>query len=160
MTDYDIFADEDFKVIFLHVPFADRQVAKELGAHWNADKKQWYCISSNENLEVLLKLFGNPAPQKEAKLLLPEEERLYLKVHYGDKSTAKKLKRIWDSTKKQWYCDKSNPNSKKIIELFGISNNKNNNNALWNGKPWDDLTAEEQDHYISIGDGPIARMCK
>lgn len=37
-------------IVYLRVPFAEKDQAKSLGAKWNPKKKQWYCYESSVNL--------------------------------------------------------------------------------------------------------------
>ena len=43
------------KKIYLDVPFDDKETAKGLGARWDNDKKKWYALSNNPNIETLKK---------------------------------------------------------------------------------------------------------
>lgn len=46
--------EEDDKIIILNVPYAKKDIAKELGAKYNGQKKKWYYID-NENISQLNK---------------------------------------------------------------------------------------------------------
>lgn len=46
------------KKIYLAVPFTKKDNAKSLGARWDPEKKLWYSLEDNENLEVLETLFS------------------------------------------------------------------------------------------------------
>lgn len=39
--------------IWLKVPYDNKDEAKNLGARWDSDKKQWYVLSTNPNIETL-----------------------------------------------------------------------------------------------------------
>jgi len=45
------------KVIFLNVPFAEKDKAKAKGAKWNPEKKKWYILEDNENKNDLIKKY-------------------------------------------------------------------------------------------------------
>lgn len=65
----------DEKRIWLKVPYAEKDKAKELGAKWDASAKKWYCSNKRE----------------------------YLNVPYALKDKAKALGAKWDASEKKWY---------------------------------------------------------
>ena len=44
--------------IFLNVPFAQKDVAKQLGASWAPDKKKWYIYEGSTHKDQLVQMFG------------------------------------------------------------------------------------------------------
>jgi ribonuclease HI len=46
-----------YSKIFLNVPFAEKDVAKDLGARWDASKKKWYIFDNSENKDILITKF-------------------------------------------------------------------------------------------------------
>ena len=45
------------KKIYLNVPFAQKDVAKKLGAKWDKSKKKWFIEDTNKHKEELVKMF-------------------------------------------------------------------------------------------------------
>lgn len=43
------------KLIYLDVPFVQKDYVKKLGAKWDPIEKQWYIITNNKNIELLFK---------------------------------------------------------------------------------------------------------
>lgn len=45
---------EEQDKIYLNVPMSEKEDAKELGARWDAEKKEWYILTDNPNKERLM----------------------------------------------------------------------------------------------------------
>ena len=53
--------------VYLSIPFADKDDAKELGCRWDASRKKWYCIDSDygkSNVSECIQIWDNPEPYK------------------------------------------------------------------------------------------------
>src|SRR3989304_3597434 len=53
--------------VYLHVPFDDKEQAKELGCHFDWDRKKWYCIDSDygkSNVSQCIEIWDEPEPYK------------------------------------------------------------------------------------------------
>lgn len=48
----------DVKKIYLDVPYAKKEIAKEHGAKWNPDEKKWYILDTCKSKDILLDLFN------------------------------------------------------------------------------------------------------
>ena len=46
-------------VSWLNTPYQDKDQVKLLGAYWNYTNKQWYCFTSNKNLDKLIPWMDN-----------------------------------------------------------------------------------------------------
>ena len=75
----------------LHVPFADKEAAKALGAQWDANGKWWY-VPAGTDPEPFLKWRHGA--------------RVNLRVPFADKEEAKALGATWDSASRTWYVAK------------------------------------------------------
>ena len=58
---------------YLHVPYKDKNVAKALGARWDARQKQWYAPEGTD-LEPLQRFLPNPERCRDMDTLSPQEE--------------------------------------------------------------------------------------
>ena len=86
------------KITFLNVPYDEKQAAKDLGAKWDAEKKQWY-------VPPLIDL----APFHRWN----RGTNIELKSHYLEKDQIKYLGGKWDPCNKLWYIT-----SNMDVELF------------------------------------------
>ena len=48
---------ENKNIVYLNVPFDDKENAKFLGARWDVEKRKWYSYENNMNLDKLKKLY-------------------------------------------------------------------------------------------------------
>jgi len=46
------------KVIFLKVPYDEKEGAKKMGARWNPDKKKWWIYADNKHVEIMRLRWG------------------------------------------------------------------------------------------------------
>lgn len=88
-----LFAGQDETIpkedkIYLAVPFEAKEIAKRLGARWDAAAKKWYINSFQ------------PADVFDPWMLQ------YLNVPFDQKDEAKALGAKWDSNRQQWYAGK------------------------------------------------------
>ena len=98
---------------YLHVPFKEKEQARELGAKWDRQEKSWY-IPADLDKEAFAHWL-NPAPKVEAAetaqerteapqvASTPKSAREYLAVPYGERSAAKAAGAAWDKAAKSWY---------------------------------------------------------
>ena len=98
---------------FIHVPFKDKDEAKELGAKWDRQAQFWYVpagvaiVPFNKWTQASMPLTDN-APdtatvQTQDNSLVPILEREYLAVPYGERAAAKAAGAAWDKAVKSWY---------------------------------------------------------
>ena len=53
--------------VYLHVPYEDKETAKEFGCRWDPIRKQWYCIDSDygkSNVSKCVQIWSHPEPYK------------------------------------------------------------------------------------------------
>lgn len=98
---------------YLHVPFKEKEQAREMGAKWDRQEKSWY-IPADLDKEAFAHWL-NPAPKVEAAeaaqerteapqvASTPKSAREYLAVPYGERSAAKAAGAAWDKAAKSWY---------------------------------------------------------
>ena len=89
-------------ITYLYVSFAEKDAAKLLGAHWDKNRKQWFCPT------VLLDKFTR---------WTEKPVKIYLSVSYEARNVAKDLGAKLDRGKTSWYCYKENF---EAIDKFGV----------------------------------------
>ena len=126
--------------VFIDVPYAQRNEAKELGAKWDKDNKSWY-VPEGVNIELFSKWTDNisseQAEQKTETIEQPSQsqtktidvedvannvmqpkavndDKVYLAVPFKDKNEAKELGAKWDKDNKSWFTNTDNPNLEKL----------------------------------------------
>jgi len=62
--------------VYLNVPFELKNLAKELGARWSSEKKQWYMINGS-TLESIFKWFPEKIIEKKEYIELTDEMIIY-----------------------------------------------------------------------------------
>lgn len=91
---------------YLHVPFAEKNEAKALGAKWDRRQSSWYA-PQGANLDKFQK-WMQPAQDTAAKQEMPparsSQKREYLAVPYAERNLAKAAGAKWDSVAKSWYA--------------------------------------------------------
>ena len=53
--------------IYLHVPYDEKDEAKELGCIWDPDRRKWYCKDSDKgksNVSKCIEYWNEPEPYK------------------------------------------------------------------------------------------------
>lgn len=98
---------------YFHVPFKEKEQARELGAKWDRQEKSWYIPAEVDKQPFAHWL--NPTPKVEAAesvqerseapqvVSVPKASREYLAVPYGERSAAKAAGAAWDKAAKSWY---------------------------------------------------------
>lgn len=108
----------------LVVPYKEKEQAKQLGAKWDKDAKEWY-VPAGTDLAPLTKWLPQakdldapavPAPavppvEKAAEVAkevpaqdrLPAEEKTWLAVPFTEKNKAREAGAKWDKDEKSWY---------------------------------------------------------
>lgn len=104
---------------YVHVPFKEKEQARELGAKWDRQEKSWY-IPDGVDKEPFAHWL-NPAPKVETTEStqerteapqtpqapeIPKSSREYLAVPYGERAAAKAAGAVWDKAAKSWYAGK------------------------------------------------------
>lgn len=84
--------------IYLNVPYAQREDAKELGAHWDAQQRLWY-VDANADLKPFDQWRQMPTPSLDE----VQDERQYLAVPFEERQLAKQAGALWDQAAKCWY---------------------------------------------------------
>ncbi len=77
------------EIIYLHVPYSEKDRAKKIGAGWNPSRKQWFCL--NRDIDKFTRWVNKP-------------EKIWLRVKYEERVEAKRLGARWDGEEKEWYC--------------------------------------------------------
>jgi hypothetical protein len=53
--------------VYFHIPFKDKEIAKNLGCRWDPERRKWYCIDSNygkSNIDECCEIWNFPEPYK------------------------------------------------------------------------------------------------
>lgn len=124
---------DDNDIVYINVPFSDKDKAKENGARWDMNIKKWYYNKNKLDKEKQDKL-------KELYPILPNsdnssssdtkgsftkstsedgEKKYYINVSFDKKDTAKRYGARWDSVKRSWYYTKD-VGSENILKLLKI----------------------------------------
>jgi hypothetical protein len=72
-------------IVYLYVPYCDKEQAKTLGARWDTNKKKWYC-------------------EDDKKICVEQWGIRYLDIPYEEREDAKNKGYRWDPDVKKWYC--------------------------------------------------------
>ncbi|MGL4447800.1 MAG: zincin-like metallopeptidase domain-containing protein [Aeromonas sp.] len=85
--------------IYLQVPFAQKEAAKELGAHWDRQQQAWYVPAGIDSAP-----FALWQTQSAPLGATTSVARHYLAVPYAQRAEAKAAGAKWDKAVKSWYC--------------------------------------------------------
>lgn len=89
---------------YLDVPYDEKEEAKELGAKWDRQKRQWY-MAPGANLEAVQKWMPKEKEQQTPEPAARQSQsRQYLAVPYDEKGAAKAQGAKWDPEAKSWYA--------------------------------------------------------
>ena len=92
------------KRVYLNVPYREKEQAKQLGASWDRQCKQWY-IPSGHNVDTFAAWLPNPRQsQPRTNVGIQDSTRVYLTVPYGERREAKQAGALWDSIAGSWYA--------------------------------------------------------
>lgn len=72
-VNYKPFVPNNKFIIYLEVPFNKKDIAKNLGAKWDPQKKKWYIYNDNKNIERLHPWIH---PDDELRLMAPQKDTL------------------------------------------------------------------------------------
>ena len=99
------------KKTYLHVPYSDKEFARDNGAFWDKIKKQWYVEGEDD---FLINRYGK------------DIEKIYLNVSFKYKDIAKSNGAKWDKLLKKWYVE----TEKEKINILNLlrSEKKNKTN--------------------------------
>lgn len=112
-----------------NVPFVCKDHAKSLGARWNTEKKSWYLMSDNINIDEMVEMYGvatgvddqikQAVPPDLYKKMLESKkpEPVDLDIPYENKDEVKRLGARWDDAGKVWYTYKNHPNLTRMQAL-------------------------------------------
>lgn len=117
-------------IVFLNVPYSDKDKAKENGARWDMNAKKWYYYKSKldkNKQEILNELFSGvlndndsiPVFARVKSTLENIDNRKYINISFDKKDKAKSLGARWDSVKRSWYYtnDIGSVNISKLLKL-------------------------------------------
>jgi ribonuclease HI len=118
-TSNDILNDND--IVYIDVPYSDKDKAKQNGARWDMNAKKWYYNKTKldkEKQDVLNELFSIVSITS-SKPTLESGEKKYINVSFDKKDTAKKYGARWDSVKRSWYYtnDIGDENISKLLKI-------------------------------------------
>ena len=92
------------KRVYLNVPYREKEQAKQLGASWDRQCKQWY-IPSGHNVDTFAAWLPNPRQsQPRTNVGIQDSTRVYLTVPYEERREAKQAGALWDSIAGSWYA--------------------------------------------------------
>ena len=77
-------------LLYLNVPFEEKDTVKKMGAKWDPSGRQWY-IPEDSSVSPFHKWLS----------------RQYLDCPYADKDLVKSLGAKWDARAKHWYAPKT-----------------------------------------------------
>lgn len=98
---------------YVHVPFKEKEQARELGAKWDRQERSWYIPADVD--KGPFEHWLNPAPKVDAEASeqapaqaekaapVPKASREYLAVPFGERAAAKAAGAAWDKAAKSWY---------------------------------------------------------
>ncbi|MGP5477552.1 zincin-like metallopeptidase domain-containing protein [Pseudomonas helleri] len=94
---------------YIHVPFKEKEQARELGAKWDRQESSWY-IPSGVNKEVFSHWL-NPVTDVQDMEQVQQKPKIsqgvsreYLAVPFGERAAAKAAGAVWDVAAKSWYA--------------------------------------------------------
>lgn len=92
--------------IYIQVPFAEKDEAKQLGAKWDRKSQSWYVPASIQDKAPFAKWMEAKADgMPETKEATNLNTRQYLAVPFRDRAIAKKAGALWDKEAKAWYAE-------------------------------------------------------
>ena len=100
---------------YLYVPYEERLQAKNMGARYDPDKRQWYAPCGQPRL---IERWGFTARS---------QARVYLEVPFADNDLARSMGARWDRRAKKWYDtsdDKHLTQRWKVAEPSGSNADK------------------------------------
>jgi|UniRef100_A0A6C0JV22 ribonuclease HI len=106
---------------FINISFGNKDMAKELGAKWDKNKKSWYYDDkiSEENINKLKDLESNNSNC--IRTDVSNDKKNYIKISFAKKNLAKSYGAKWDPITKSWYY-LDNLDSEKITKLKELQN--------------------------------------
>jgi ribonuclease HI len=106
---------------FINISFGNKDMAKELGAKWDKNKKSWYYDDkiSEENINKLKDLESNNSNC--IRTDVSNDKKNYIKISFAKKNLAKSYGAKWDPITKSWYY-LDNLDSEKITKLKELKN--------------------------------------
>jgi putative DNA primase/helicase len=131
-------------VVFLNVPFADKDLAKQLGARWDGERRSWYAMPDDEH--ILERWPVKTSTPIKINSVETNGEKIFLSVPFADKDEAKALGAKWDKGQKKWFVTNkesevvqrwppspsiTNSNSNTFVK--GQNNNMTSHNGMDNG---------------------------
>ena len=90
------------EVKFLHVPYSEKELVKQLGGRWNPSKRSWYCQRSEK--KKFIKWWK-------------EKNKIYIESDYDERSKVKELNGHWCKERRCWY---GYATDKKLLESFSV----------------------------------------
>ena len=87
---------------FLECPFSEKEMAKSLGAKWDASAKKWF-VPDALDTDLFRKWWPSACDRAMATTPKLQIERLYLDCAFHEKDEVKRLGAKWDEGKRRWY---------------------------------------------------------
>ncbi len=116
--------------VYLDVPFEEKEAARELGARWDSQSRQWYARASQDGILSLWP--KNPPPLAQ---LIGEDRnfsgygwRNFLDVPFAEKSHAKQMGAFWDPCFKKWYAPEG---QEHLLQIWPLKSTKSLANRLF-----------------------------
>lgn len=98
-------------LMYLDVPYEEKDDAKCLGAKWDNSKRKWYFNGSINEFHKFYKWM-------DLKSAFPHTNRFYFDVQMSDIDIVKEHGAKWDSKMKSWYYEISSNESHNSTETF------------------------------------------
>lgn len=89
--------------VYIDVPYAERQAARDLGARWDRALRSWY-VPEGQKAERFSRW-----PSRSIETSASAEERTYLAVPYKERRAAQGLGAHWDPQARSWFVDAAVP---------------------------------------------------
>jgi phage/plasmid primase-like uncharacterized protein len=88
---------------YLDVPFANKDTAKDLGARYDTQAKQWYIPSGTEQAAFAPWFKDKTVSVVKEPTARDVPKPTYLNVPFREKDEAKQLGALWDKEQRSWY---------------------------------------------------------
>ena len=100
----------DSEIVYLNVPYDQKEYVKTLGGMWSPSEKRWYCYDHHK---ILVDEFSKP---------IEKPNKIYLYVPFEYKDNIKKYNGKFDKEKKQWYILDDNKEKEYLQKVYHRNN--------------------------------------
>lgn len=101
--------EQEHSRTYLHVPFAEKEEAKALGAKWDRKEGAWYVPQGKDAapFEKWTATQGQAVEEsaRSTKKGQQQDQRVYLAVPYVERRAAKETGAKWDAVARSWFAD-------------------------------------------------------